>query len=424
RFDYITLNNLLTFNKIDNEAAFSFELTKFKNNRLRVNATYRNSQYLDSSRNRQSENLFAGSIEYVGRFFKNAIILSSFYEAGSGLEQKREFSYLKVAAGQGTHVWRDYNGNGVEELDEFEVAQFQDEANYIKILLNTQEFVQTYFNRFTLTLSIRPANVWRSKTGFLHFLSRFANVSSFAAAQKNSNERSASAFNPFRFNLNDSSLLSSNLNLINTLSFNQLSNYFGIDFLVQKTQHKDLLYYGAESNALNSQEVSIRTNPHKSLTINTDYTHSIRKTESLYMNSRNMNIENHQIENSLLVQVKQSLFCSVGYILKYKYNRKEGVIKEKSIHHQLVFDFNYRMAKKGNVIANLQYIRLLSNAESNSTLGYEMLEGLKVGNNILWMAGYQASITNYLQIELSYNGRSTSGNRVIHTGNIQLKAQF
>jgi hypothetical protein len=53
-----------------------------------------------------------------------------------------------------------------------------------------------------------------------------------------------------------------------------------------------------------------------------------------------------------------------------------------------------------------------------------MLEGLQVGKNGTWRLLLQKNLTQYLDINLNYQGRKGETSKTIHTGNIQLRAYF
>ncbi|MDR0206002.1 MAG: hypothetical protein LBI45_01925 [Bacteroidales bacterium] len=406
------------------EAEGAFEITKLKNNRFRGTATFRNTYQLDSSRKFFSENFFLGSVEYSGRFFKNALFINTYYDAGSGLEQKKIFTYLKVADGQGTHVWNDYNKNGIEELNEFEVAPFQDKANYIKVWITSPEYINTYNNQFTQTLQLRPSNIWSNKKSFLKFLSRFSNAATLRIGQKNSSKNIGTALNPFQFNLEDSALIYSQVNLNNNLSFNQLSSYWGIDYLYRYTQNKNMLYYGMETNKMNVNQFIIRAKPHQQLTVKNEYYYSDKNNFSAFFSSRNYRITQHNFTTSVRMQHKNNIFWGLVYLYQNK-NNLLGV--EKMSAHDVATEVSYRLPKRGNFTAKVQYKYIsfiFDNSHIESAVSYEMLEGLKKGNNLLWNLGFQTNITEFLQIDLRYEGRACEGAPTVHTGLLQLKAFF
>ncbi|MCL2245913.1 MAG: hypothetical protein FWC10_02230 [Lentimicrobiaceae bacterium] len=408
------------------EAEVSFEITKLKNNTFRGTATFRNTHQRNSARQFFAENFFVGSVEYTGRFFKNALFLNTYYDVGSGLEQKKIFTYLKVSDGQGTHIWIDYNGNSIEELNEFEIASFQDQANYIKVWITSPEYINTYNNQFTQVIQLRPGNVWSNKKGLRKFLSRFSNAATLRIGQKNASKEMGKALNPFQFNLTDSALISSQVNFNNNLSFNQLSQYWGIDYIFRYTQNKNMLYYGMETSCLNMHQGSVRGKPHQNVTLKVDYIYSDKKNFSAFFSSRDYNIIHHDVTNSIRVQHKNNIFWSIFYTFQQK-NNISGLERLKA--HDAGAEFSYRITNRGNITAKVQYKYIDFKPVGNdnhtqSTVSYEMLEGLQNGNNILWNVGFQTNITEFLQLDLRYEGRSSEGAKTVHTGGLQLKAFF
>jgi len=408
------------------EAEASFEITKLKNNTFRGVATFRNTHQRDSVKKFFAENFFVGSVEYTGRFFKNALFINTYYNAGSGLEQKKIFTYIKVADGQGTHVWIDYNNNGIEELNEFEIATFQDQANYIKVWITSPEYINTYNNQFTQVVQLRPGNVWSNKKGIRKLLSRFSNATTLRIVQKNASNNIAKALNPFQFNMADSTLISSQVNLNNNLSFNQLSQYWGIDYVFRYAQNKNMLYYGMETNQLNMNQFIVRGKPHQNITLRIEYSYLDKKNFSAFFSSRDYYIINHDISNFIRVQHGNNIFWGILYTFQHK-NNISGIELMKA--NDVTAEFSYRITNRGNISAKLQYKYIDfkpydTQNYTQSAISYEMLEGLQNGNNMLWNIGFQTNITEFLQLDLRYEGRSSEGGKVVHTGLMQLKAFF
>ncbi|MEY3818756.1 MAG: hypothetical protein RLZZ425_211, partial [Bacteroidota bacterium] len=59
-----------------------------------------------------------------------------------------------------------------------------------------------------------------------------------------------------------------------------------------------------------------------------------------------------------------------------------------------------------------------------SAVGFQMLEGLQPGKNQTWRLLLQKNLTQYLDININYQGRNSGTSKTIHTGNVQLRAFF
>lgn len=109
----------------------------------------------------------------------------------------------------------------------------------------------------------------------------------------------------------------------------------------------------------------------------------------------------------------------------YKYSQKENLLSiEQSKNHNIGIDLNYGIMNKGNLQIKANYLNIDFNANESSSLAYEMLDGLKRGNNSTWNIGYQQKLEGNIELTLFYNGRYSESFKIIHTGSIQLRAYF
>lgn len=425
-------------NRIDNKVAMNtlkpstkgesvhtyYEWLRNKNSRLKLDATYRKLMILDTmlTSNQPDENL-VGRIEYFISQLDGAVSLNSFYEAGTGQEVKKEFSYLEVADGQGIYKWNDYNNNNVKELDEFDVAVYQDEADYIRVYIPTNEYIKTYFNRFNGVLNLDLSRVWRDEKGLKNFLSRFSDRSNYSIQQKTTNKDFHNAFNPFYSNLKDQALISYNAGLSNTLYFNKRSTKYSLSHTYRNTNYKSLLVNGFEARKRELHRGSLRWNISKTFTFKQEGEKGINSASSEYFNNRDYHIDQFHTKSRLVFQ--PSLYFRLGSDFLYgeKMNN-EGTTGEKAIKRDVGIDAKFTAINKTNLTVKGNYIFLEYNAETNTPIAFEMLESLKPGRNLTWNLNIQRNLSGYLQLNLRYNGRKSPGNKTIHVGSVQLRAYF
>ena len=126
--------------------------------------------------NFEDEESLNSRLSYRQQLLNNAIFFQTVYETSSGTLPQQEFNYIEVDTGLGFYTWNDYNNNNIQELDEFEIAQFQDEANYVRVLLPTINFIKTNQNKFSQSITINPSK-WTNQLGVKKLLSHFTNQS-------------------------------------------------------------------------------------------------------------------------------------------------------------------------------------------------------------------------------------------------------
>ena len=417
RLEMIPMMDKLQLSQMIHEVRAQYKFTQIKNQSFSLNATYRNQSLTDSLGKSAPEHYFVGNVQYTGRFFRNSLILNTYYEAGSGMELKKTYTFIKVAVGQGTHVWNDYNGNGIEELDEFEVAIFPDEAQYVKVWIAGTDYVNVWQNQWTQSVQLRPAAVWANSTGFRKFLARFSNVFTLNALLKHRTRM----FLPFAPSVDDENLVSERFQLSNTFSFNNSSSPFAFDFIVQKSTNTQFLYYGIETNMIDNQELSLKSTPVQVLYLQTSLLHKNTRNSSSCFTSREFLVEAYSVGQEFRLQLQNRLTASLIGKFTYK-NNKEGEERVKCAQAQL--SGLYRMLNRGTVSMSMEYVYMNGYVGQNSTVSYFMLDGLSLGQNLLWTISGQVSITSFLQLVIQYQGRAAQGHPVIHTGSVSLNAVF
>ena len=98
--------------------------------------------------------------------------------------------------------------------------------------------------------------------------------------------------------------------------------------------------------------------------------------------------------------------------------------EEKNLKNSVRFDLNYRMARRGVVGVRLQYLNLKFLGDENMNVAYQMLEGFRKGHNLSWYINMQTNLSEFLQLDLKYEGRVSQHSKIIHLGMLQVKAHF
>ncbi|MCC6182457.1 MAG: hypothetical protein IT237_11550 [Bacteroidia bacterium] len=405
---------------------FSANINSIRNHPFAVVFTYRELNVKRNTMTIKPDNTLLSRIEYSPRLWKGFISSSMYYETGYGLENKKEYYYLLVPAGQGVYAWKDYNNNGLAELDEFEIAQFSDQALYIKVYTPTNQYVKVLNDQFSFSLNLRPSALLKEQSGkFMNFVSRFATQSAYRIDKKSYDNGNLFSFNPAEIKLEDSLLTSLNYSLRQSVFFNQSAAIFGTDYSYQSNLAKQLLTNGFEIRENTTHEWRWRWNVTKAWAINSTNNYGFKRNGSELLINRNYKIEFYSLEQKISYQPNTAFRISV----LYKHHKKHNIIIdgfEKAELNDFGLELKYNQLDKGSLTGKLNFINITYNDinNQNTPVAYEMLNALKVGYNYTWELNYQRNLTNNIQISLNYSGRKSPGNKIVNIGGAQVRAFF
>ena len=384
---------------------------------LSVFVNYRNLQFEDNQR--KDEPSLNSRILYTDRFFNQLIQSTTAYETASGTIPQQEFTYLEVEAGQGVYAWIDYNGNGVQELQEFEIAPFPDQAKYIRIFLPNQIFLRTHQNKFSESVTLNP-NQWQNEKGLKKILSYFYNQSSFLIDRKIQRDGDNFDLNPF--STSQENLLGLNTSFRNSLFYNRGKQKHSVTYTYVKNRARNLLLTGSQSSNNSSHQIQYDYLLQKywlfalsGKTVNSD-------TFVENFETRNFNISSYQIAPKISYVFSRNASWDVFYEV---FNKQNTIgLKESLEQTRIGTSFTYASEKKLTMNGEFSLYENDFVGDANSAVAFQMLEGLQPGRNMTWRLLLQKNLTQYLDVNINYQGRKSETSQTIHNGNIQLRAYF
>jgi hypothetical protein len=350
-------------------------------------------------------------------------VINTFYELGSGLEQKRRFQYLRVNDGQGIYAWIDYNNDGIKDLNEFEIAQYIDQAQYIRIFVPSTDYAAVYANEWNQSILWRPEQLWRNRTGLLGFFTKFSNQTKIRIQRKINEANLAQWLNPLATQINNNTLLFANSQLSNSLFFNRNSQVFSAAYNWSNNQSKNLLANGQDARANLNHQLNLRWNIGKAFALETTLSKGQLRALADYTAGRNYQLEILDFKPQLIYQQESKLRLSVTAGLTQKQNNPIYG-PEKSLARSIDCSWKINKTEQSSITGNIKYIYFDFSGSQQSAVAYEMLEGLRAGSNLTWGLNFQKNLGKNLQMSLHYNGRAMQDQRSIHSGGMELRAFF
>ncbi len=429
RQDYFPVEGRLQKNTFARTANVSFQSAANPVNLFQFTLTYRTLENQSKVQQLPNEETIMGRMDWNGNWLKRSIRSELTIATASGRELQREFVFLPVPVGEGTHTWRDDNNDGKQDLNEFYEAINPDEKRYAKFFVPTDRYIRAFTQNLSYRLNINPPAAWRQKDNVFQFLSKFSSVSAWTANRKTTNDVLLNRIVPFGQNVRENDVLSAQESLRSTLFYNRANPKYGLDLGYLHTANKQLLTGRADNGntfELRQNEewrLNTRLNLGKQYNLKTTWVQSWRTSESNFLANRNFRIRGQQVSPELAFQPSANFRMAGIYGYSYKTNslNKYG---ENARIHSLAAETRWAKVGKRTVTGTLRWVQIRFRGEANTPVGYELLEALQPGTNWTWSLNWQQRLANGLQVTMGYDGRKSEGKSIVHIGRMQVTALF
>ncbi|MCC6410610.1 MAG: hypothetical protein IT270_03060 [Saprospiraceae bacterium] len=380
-----------------------------------------------------AQETYLGRLDYNLSLWKNALSFTSGYEIGSGQSPRVEFSYLPVNPGEGQYTWIDRNQDSVLQVDEMEIAVFQDQASYIRVAVTTPDYVRTNNLVFNQNLRLEPRLIWiRPTNGAQKLLRRFATQNTWQINRRTFNGNDAvQPWNPFDNDIPDSALVTLNTTLRNVLFINRADPAWDASLAQGDNRSRVLLTTGFESRRLLDYTLHGRLNLAKQWSAEADVVRGERSSDNEAFATRDYDI-GYWSAGPKLTWLPLRSFRTVAQ-LTFRDSKNALGEKETAQQNSWNLEMTWNPQSQANdrgfraatsLRARFTYADIRYSGDQNSAVAFAMLEGLQDGRNYLWGFSLDRQLSKFFQLSLNYEGRKTGETRMIHTGRAQVRAVF
>ena len=138
--------------------------------------------------------------------------------------------------------------------------------------------------------------------------------------------------------------------------------------------------------------------------------------------SRDFDIQYYQINPEISIRPSSSF--RVGALYTYVFRDQQINNQERAISHDFTINSTYRQSSNSNINASLSFVQVKYNGEANSPIEFDLLEGLKNGQNFIWNFLFTKRLSNNIDLNINYEGRKNGDSPVVHIARAQVKATF
>jgi len=365
---------------------------------------------------------YLGKLSYSFQLLKGVIRSTTAYELGSGQENRISFIYLEVEPGKGIFQWVDYNSDGIQQLEEFEVAVNIDQASFVRIERPTNEFIKTQNVLFNENLQLGLKPMWFNEKGIKKFVSRFSTSTNIQINRKNNGDADFKFWNPIDLSFDSNAIVTAQSLVRNNLYYDRGSSKFAAYVGRSNVFSAQVLDVGSIRNRQIDNYLNYQVKITESINHTFDYIKGTSMNDASLFQNRNFNLEKTRINPAIHFLFNKILNAT----LQYGYETQTNLIgeEEELTKNDFNFSLGYQNKTSRSIDLSFTYSDVDFRGLQNTPVAFTILDGLQNGRNYEWQLSMNQQLAKNLQLLVNYNGRKIGNLDVVHFGNIQVKATF
>ena len=338
-----------------------------------------------------------------------------FYEAGFGQESRRLYYFQEVPAGQGTYFWVDYNANGLKELNEFEIARFPDQRQYVQVFYLSNTYQNVWKTNWNATVWIRPQALKQVP----EWIKRIV-IQGLATALASTTD---TVFNlDMLYKRTSQTLVAQNAQKRVNMFINAGRKVFSADVQAFELNSIQWTFNGTETQYQKGYTLQYRLAPINDWFVQNNSAYTLKQKYAPLFTDRQFAFTAIESEHKLGYQQLNAWQCALGF----KWTARQSQQFESQCRQQAwIAEINRIIPNKGQIRFRMDWVNARFSGTTQTPLAFELLGGLQNGNNIVTECQWSTVLLENIQLNVTYNGRWSEQLPVmVHTGSIQMKALF
>ncbi len=383
---------------------------------LNINAYYRLLILKDSL----PPGMAGGNLSYHHTFGNGWLQIRTAYENFSGTVPRQEYTYVQTEPGHGYYTWIDYNADGNPDPDEFEIAVYSDQADYLRVALPNTRYLPTRKAGVQTLLSLKPDRLDR-KTVLYKFFSPFS--AHFSMKVQNDRTLNPAYFhwNPFRRDTRD--LVTGSATAETRIDWQPAGKKYRLSYTYRETRRDGIDIFGSQSSGLYAHffEIRYRLFPGFYALANAGKDNVFQSHDVFYRKNYRILSGAFAPGIDFIPDKKHKLTTSFQW--KTMQNTLAG--QESNLQRTLNIAYFFTPGSGQDFLFDVVYSANAFSGNPFSPAGYYMLNGLQPGKNLTWNISWTRKINTFLHLHLIYNARTSFDHRTaVHNGTVKLTAGF
>lgn len=356
-------------------------------------------------------NSLSGKINGKCQLFDNQLIITAAQQSENGNQEQLAYKYIRTSAGNGHYAWNDYDGDGIEDLDEFEVSYYKTDADYVKYFVHTGKYINTLQNDWNFNVTLNPKRGDSRISSLISRISMTANVDF---------RRQDARLDGCKNLLKGDSLISK-ISRQNYTSRLRILEYLFVGNNWSGAHQERLTYYGLENNNNETSNFFVELNLAGGFSSKMQHGYKNQNYFSEFFQEKCYRIRAIEDKIDFKYEFPNGFTLGLGASNCNKNNQIDATTARIL---SMNFTVNYTHETKGSITFDSRLIK--NKYDDHATTGassYQMLEGLNNGINGVVTINANYMITKYLQLSLLYELRASKVG-TLHTGEMALKLAF